>query len=98
MNKPTPGPWHSCYRGIGWEVHVGASCGDECFCVNDGFRDTFTEPDARLISATPDLLKAARLAALNYKRTDRSHPELLGDDEHEAWSALNLAIRKAEGR
>lgn len=52
--------------------------------------------DARLIAALPDLLAAARLTALHFKRCHASGWDM-GDDEHEAWSALNAAIAKAEG-
>lgn len=50
---------------------------------------------ARLMAAAPDLLQAACLAALNFKRSDASG-NFLGDDDHEAWTALNAAIAKAE--
>jgi hypothetical protein len=61
----TEGPWHAWDRGIGWEVHQGATCHDidlqdpgYCEVINDGFRDTFTEQDAHLIAAAPDLYEA----------------------------------------
>ena len=47
-----PRPWHAWDRGIGWEIHVGPDPGDDhrhCQCVNDEFRDTFDEADAKLI-------------------------------------------------
>ena len=50
-----------------------------------------------LIAAAPDLLAAAKLAALNFKRSEASG-NFLGDDERESWSALKAAIEKAEGR
>lgn len=53
--------------------------------------------DAYLIAAAPDLLTAARLTVLHFKRTHASGGEQ-GDDEHEAWTALDAAIAKAEGR
>ena len=38
-SEHTPGPWHAYNRGIGWEVHEGASCREGfCLCgpVNSG--------------------------------------------------------------
>ena len=57
--KFTPGPWHAWDRGIGFEVHTGKGpCDGDCGgCINDGFRETFTEANARLIAAAPDLYK-----------------------------------------
>jgi len=46
--------------------------------------------------AVPELLEAARLAALNFTRTNHSNPEQMFDDDHEAWTALLAAIAKAE--
>jgi hypothetical protein len=54
-------------------------------------------PAKRLIAAAPDLLAAAKLAAANFRREDAAD-EFLGDDDHEAWTALNAAIAKAEGK
>ena len=62
-------PWHAWDRGIGYELHVGATCRDEmeprgyCEEVNNGFRETFGAPEAELIvaavNALPALLDAA---------------------------------------
>ena len=62
-------PWHVWDRGIGYELHVGATCRDEmeprgyCEEVNNGFRETFGAPEAELIvaavNALPGLLDAA---------------------------------------
>ena len=62
-------PWHAWDRGIGYELHVGATCRDEmeprgyCEEVNNGFRETFGAPEAELIvaavNALPILLDAA---------------------------------------
>ena len=62
-------PWHAWDRGIGYELHVGATCRDEmeprgyCEGVNNGFRETFCAPEAELIvaavNALPALLDAA---------------------------------------
>lgn len=55
--------------------------------------------NARLMAAAPDLLEAARLTVLCFKRIQASNPDsvFLGDDEYEAWSALNRAIATATG-
>jgi len=60
--KFTPGPWHAWDRGIGFEVHTGKGpCDGDCGgCINDGFRETFTEANARLIAAAPDLYVALK--------------------------------------
>ena len=62
-------PWHAWDRGIGYELHVGATCRDEmeprgyCEEVNNSFRETFCAPEAELIvaavNALPALLDAA---------------------------------------
>ena len=62
-------PWHAWDRGIGYELHVGATCRDKmeprgyCEGVNNGFRETFGAPEAELIvaavNALPALLDAA---------------------------------------
>ena len=62
-------PWHAWDRGIGYELHVGATCRDKmeprgyCEGVNSGFRETFGAPEAELIvaavNALPILLDAA---------------------------------------
>jgi hypothetical protein len=90
----TPGPWEAYDRGIGWEVHVGGRP------VNDGFRDTFEEGDARLISAAPDLLAAAKRKLLDCRDSgDCGDAALLpGEYCSNACVALADAIAKAEGR
>lgn len=57
----TPGPWVAYDRGIGWEVQHNHPSGEER-PVNDEFRDTFTEADAHLIAAAPELLDACKFA------------------------------------
>ena len=54
----TPGPWMAWNRGIGWEVHHSVDADGYGISVNDGFRETFSEADAKLIAAAPDLLAA----------------------------------------
>ena len=55
-------PWHAWDRGIGYELHVGATCRDEmeprgyCEEVNNGFRETFGAPEAELIVAAVNAL------------------------------------------
>ena len=55
-SAPTaPLPWKAVDRGIGWEVHVSGTL--ECWCsekkcggeVNEGFRGTMSEADARFV-------------------------------------------------
>jgi len=38
------------------------------------------------------LVDAAKLAVLNFRRKDLADVEFLGDDDHEAWSALTAAL------
>ena len=71
-------PWHAWDRGIGYELHVGATCRDEmeprgyCEEVNNGFRETFGAPEAELIvaavNALPTLLD--RLAHMTEARNN----------------------------
>ena len=71
-------PWHVWDRGIGYELHVGATCRDEmeprgyCEEVNNGFRETFGAPEAELIvaavNALPTLLD--RLAHMTEARNN----------------------------
>lgn len=62
-------PWHAWDRGIGYELHVGATCRDEmeprgyCEEVNNGFRETFGAPEAELIAAAVNALPALLDAA-----------------------------------
>lgn len=51
----------------------------------------------RLMSSHAKLLDAANIAALHFRR-NKASGEFQGDDEHEAWTALEAAIAKAEGR
>jgi hypothetical protein len=97
MSTHTPGPWNADWDDNGqWYVAIGglsvsgnALRGDSGECVESA--------NARLIAAAPELLEAARLQVLNFERSDVSG-NFLGDDDHEAWTALNKAIAKAEGR
>jgi hypothetical protein len=55
--------------------------------------------NAHLIAAAPELYMAAQLACLMFERKNLSTAESdwMGDDEHEAWSALRAALKKARG-
>ena len=57
------------------------------------------EANARLIAAAPELAQAVLLACLMFERKNHSNAEAdwLGDDEHEAWTALRKALAKARG-
>lgn len=41
---------------------------------------------------------ALKLAELNYKRTNHDQPDLMGDDEHEAWGAILRALALLDGQ
>ncbi len=106
-SEHTPGPWHAYNRGIGWEVHEGASCREGfCLCgpVNSGPKDTFSEADARLIAVAPELLECLKdvvetflgYAAIHF---NKHTPE--GDQKAE-WNARQAAkywavVQKARG-
>ena len=88
-------PWHAWDRGIGYELHVGATCRDEmeprgyCEEVNNGFRETFGAPEAELIvaavNALPTLLD--RLAHMREAR-DNARAEV------ERLTAMVEAVRE----
>ena len=88
-------PWHAWDRGIGYELHVGATCRDEmeprgyCEEVNNGFRKTFCAPEAELIAAAvnalPALLDAAAerdALAADADKWQRAALTLQGEREH----------------
>lgn len=97
----TPGPWAIDDSG----VNAVSVCGHriktaEVYSVKSiawvaQVRNYNDSADARLIAAAPDLLEAAKLTALHFKR-NRDSGNFQGDDEHEAWNALEQAIQKAE--
>lgn len=60
-------------------------------------RKVVTQESCSLHKAALELLKAAKLAALHFRRSWVSG-NFLGDDEHEAWNALSNAIDKAEDK
>lgn len=113
MSAHTPGPWKARFSESGgydcmthaWWVMAGIRTVADLDLGSYGqprchfeFRSPEAEANARLIAAAPTLLDAARLSEQNYARTQHGNPELMGDDEHEAWTALRAAIAKAEGR
>lgn len=81
MSAHTPGPWKVWDRGIGWEVHAPNG-----WAVNSGHRETFSEADARLIAAAPDLLAVLKLINIHGYRNISYHDMVLE------------AIAKAEGK
>lgn len=52
-----------------------------------------------MLEAAPELARAAQLACLMFERKNSSNAEAdwMGDDEHEAWTALRKALAKARG-
>ncbi len=69
--------------------------GDENYVI-----DHYTcsaELQQSLITERDEALEALKLVALNFQRNDASG-NFLGDDDHEAWSAVNRVIEKAEGK
>jgi hypothetical protein len=105
MSEHTPGPWNKQWI-YGALRHINKNVDDDSFYFPFEGDEAFTVPDVRinpgdaaLIAAAPDLLEAAKLTALHFERMNL-HPDVnfMGDDEHEAWGALNRAIAKAEGR
>ncbi len=80
------GPWVVYNRGIGWEVHR-ADMPD--VPVNNGFRDTFTEADARLIAAAPDLLAACEAII------EEQSIGMYGAISNEGIAQLRAAVAKA---
>lgn len=61
--ESTPGPWHAYNRGIGWEIHAGSECSNTCEGINNQFRDTFKEGDAKLIASIHALQTHAQALA-----------------------------------
>jgi hypothetical protein len=99
--KWTPGPWSAWDRGIGWEVLAGPATDHKPGTpINDEFRSTFTEPDAHLIAAAPELY-----AALEAIVKGEPGPLLTGEKEMFArmdrrqarMAAARAALAKARG-
>jgi hypothetical protein len=92
MSKHTPGPWT-----VRWNpVTVCVLDGDGNYITENVRQLPNQEANVLLIAAAPDLLAAAKLAVLHFKR-NKATGDFQGDDEHEAWTALDDAISKAEG-
>lgn len=100
----TPGPWVIVWDKYGKHSDLYAHGGNivEPVCViphddvtTAGMREV--RANGRLIEAAPELLAAAKLACLNFKRTVAGG-NFMGDDEHESWTALDAAIKVAEGK
>ena len=85
-------PWHAWDRGIGYELHVGATCRDEmeprgyCEEVNNSFRETFGAPEAELIVAAVNALPALLDAAAERDRLAR-----LLDEPRRSGCAVEIA-------
>lgn len=66
--------------------------------ANNGMLPAKSDLAALILSAAARIVKesgaveAMRLASLNYKRTNHSNPDMMMDDEHEAWAACNTAL------
>lgn len=85
--RPGTGPWQK-WRILSDPQISGAS--REVIAIVNGLHK------ARLIVATPDLLRAIKLTLRMFER-DQASGNFQGDEEHEAWSALAAAVAKAEG-
>jgi hypothetical protein len=84
----TPGPWEAFPEG----GTVWASLGK--IVVSSPTRNGH---DAQLIarcnpSVMREVVEALELAEQNYARTNHSQPDIMGDDEHEAWGAVRHAL------
>lgn len=85
----TPGPWP--YRWRGGFIRIVGSDGDDIARMHPALRN---EDNARLISAAPDLLEAAKVAEKVIDILWISHHANRSDD---ALEKLRAAIAKAIG-
>lgn len=90
----TPGPWEIDPTGDIGPWIVGTSEKFIADCLGEFVTREEAQANARLIAAAPDLLKATQLQILNFQRQDNGDT-FLGDDDHEAWTALANAVKKA---
>jgi hypothetical protein len=94
----------------GNEYAIDAPKGDERLGINkwetlaivygqdfSGNGPAVARANAFAFAAAPDLLEAAKLTVLHFKRNQASG-NFQGDDEHEVWTALEKAISKATGK
>lgn len=90
----TPGPWHLEQRSD--RIQIWAQGMLVCELVGLA---GFDFANARLVVAAPDLAKAATLVDLMFERKNKSTADcdFMGDDEHEAWSAIRAALAKSRG-
>ena len=106
-------PWHAWDRGIGYELHVGATCRDKmeprgyCEGVNNGFRETFGAPEAELIvaavNALPALLDAAAerdalVAAVERQKEGREYLRAERDALRNWSHDLQVELKGAEAQ
>lgn len=81
----TPGPWEIC-------TIYGKHC-IRTVQPKGTVAETYSEADARLIAAAPELLEAAR-AVVHFRNQLMTHDDVLEDAYHKAVNA----IAKAEGQ
>jgi len=96
----TPGPWThaSSIRG-GWVIVQDAN--EYPLAQMDGAIDSRLA-NAQLIArlnpaVMAKVLEALTLANLNYSRTNNDQPDIMGDDEFEAWGAVRKALDSLNG-
>jgi len=98
VEKATPGPWQHAGGEITDAIGapVGNTRGRGISVEEMHYTGKFI---ARCNPATmAKVAEALTLASLNYKRTNHSNPEMMMDDEHEAWSAVNRALNLLNGK
>jgi hypothetical protein len=89
--KHTPGPWVAKPQpGQTVGVHTYTHC---VMYGDDSIADTLTEADARLISASPDLLAVCEDVLKNIHDEGENHPL----NRFDFLDALRAAIAKAAG-
>lgn len=90
MSNHTPGPWAFVDKRDIVSLHTHAKSSGPLVAVVDDNDDRFTEADARLIAAAPELLAACESAL-------RDCRELKGGPVGRTVVALEEAIAKARG-
>ena len=94
MSKHSPLPWASKFSDSrDFEDYEVYDTYDNLLCVVD------EKPDAdlivRAVNSHDKLVEACKLAINNFERSDASG-NFLGDDDHEAWTALTEALASVE--